>query len=196
MSSVETPAADTSAIVPQRPVWQSAIVVLIVLFTLSEAVYLVLGGIAKTCLAPLATCGPWVTEASRPLFAYYATESGANMFSNTFSIGLPGFNNIFYLFVAGVLADFLGILLATAAASILIGFLVVWGFLAISAKQGVALRLVLAIGFAIGWFAFYNYTEASVYGADFLPLARMRYLEIPIGAASLFVASFFALRRG
>lgn len=180
---------------PQPPAWQSALIVLAVLFALSETVYLVLGGIAKMCLAEGATCGTLAMGISNALFAGGTNESGVPVFSNIFSIGLPGFNNLFYLFIAGFGIDSADQMLSTVAASVIVGFLVVWGYVAMSAKRSTGLRLLLAIAFAIGWWLFYNGVEASVYKAEFVSLISARYLEIPIGTISLFVASFFVSRR-
>ncbi|MGV3548366.1 hypothetical protein [Rhizobium sp.] len=195
MNNGESISANPVAAPHQKPAWMTAVIVLVVLLLLSEVAYVVLGGIAKMCLAEGANCGPLVTGISRSLFTPYDSEGGVKLLSSTFSIGLPGFNNLFYLFVGGVVAEFLVMLLTTTAASLLIGFLIVWGYVVMSGGRNVAIQLLLAVAFAIGWFGFYNYTEASVYGADFLPLAEMRYLEIPIAAASLFVASFFVRQR-
>jgi hypothetical protein len=180
----------------RRPAWRSALAVFAVLFTLSEGLYLILGSIAKTCLAPGAACGSLATGVSSAIFVNATNESGAPMLSNLISIGLPGFSNLFYLFLAGITIDDYGQLLATVAASVIIGFVVLWGYVAMIAKRGVAMRLVLAVAFAIGWWVLYNNTEASIYKVDFSSIAPSRYLEIPIAAISMFIASFFARRQG
>ena len=179
----------------RQPAWQTALVALGVLFTLSEAVYLVLGHIAKRCLAEGTACAPLVNSISGALFVNATNESGAPMFSNVLAIGLPGFNNLFYALVAGIGVDYFGQFLASAAASLIIGILILWGYFALAAGRGPATRFLIAIVFAIGWCLFYNGTEASIFGADFISLVSSRYPEVPIGVASLFIASLFAHRR-
>jgi hypothetical protein len=178
-----------------RPAWQTAIIVLPVLFTLSEALYLALGATAKTCLAEGAACGPLARTVSNALFVNATGESGASVLDNAFSVGLPGFNNLFYIFLAGIGIDYFLPLLATAAASVIIGFVVLWGYFAMTAKRSVPMKLLLAIAFAIGWCVLYNNTEASVYKTEFVGLVSSRYLEIPIGAICIFIASFFVRRQ-
>jgi hypothetical protein len=178
-----------------RPAWQTALITLAVLFTLSEALYLVLGAMATICLAEGAACGPLAKTISNALFVNATGESGAPVLDSVFSVGLPGFNNLFYIFLAGIGIDYLAPLLATAAASVVIGFVVLWGYFAMTAKRGIAMKLLLAIAFAIGWCVLYNNTEASVYKTEFVGLVSARYLEIPIGAISIFIASFFVQRR-
>lgn len=195
MNSAKTSAADASATGLQRPAWQTAVIILAVLFALSETVYLVLGGVARICLAESAACGLLATGISQTLFVNATDVSGVPVFSNIFAIGLPGLNNLFYLFISGLGVDGIGQLLSTVAASVLIGFMITWGYVAASAGRGVMTRLLLASGFAVAWWVLYNNTEASVYTTSFLALASSRYLEIPLGTFSLFVASFFAGRR-
>lgn len=178
----------------QRPAWQTALVVLSVLFALSETIYLVLGAIAKTCLAEGATCGAFANALSNALFVNATGQSGTPVLDNTFSIGLPGFNNLFYLLLAGISINDFGPLLATVAASVIIGFLILWGYFATAANRDAMIRLSLAIAFGAGWWVLYNNTEASVYKTEFVALASSRYLEIPIGAISMFLASFFMKR--
>ena len=193
MNSGQISSEDAS--ISLRPAWQAALIVLAVLFAVSEIVYLVLGGIAKACLVEGAACGALGMDISNALFVNATDVSGVPVFSNIFAIGLPGFNNLFYLFISGLGIDGMDQLLSTVAASVIIGFLVLWGCFAASARRGVMMRLLLAIVFALGWWVLYNNTEASVYKTDFLTLAFMRYLEIPVGAISLFVASFLVLPR-
>lgn len=193
--SGETSSAPTSTLPPQRPAWQTALIVLTVLFAVSEAVYLVLGSIARTCMAEGAACGPLAAGTSNALFVNAVDPGGGATLMNAFAIGLPGFNNLFYLFISGFGIDTAQQLLSTVAASIIIGFLVLWGYFTTSVNRSAGLRLLLAVGFAIGWWVLYNGTEASVYKSEFLGLIFSRYLEIPVGAVSMFVASFFVGHR-
>ena len=192
MTSGKISAAELQA--AGQPAWQTTLVAFGLLFTLSEATYLILGTIAKRCLAQGATCEPFVNAVGGALFVNATNESGAPMFSNALAIGLPGFNNLFYALVTGIGVDYFGQFLASAAASVIIGVLVLWGYFALTAGRGQAMRLLIAIAFAIAWCLFYNGTEASIFGADFVSLVSTRYLEVPVGAASLFIASLFAHR--
>lgn len=196
MNIEDTPSAQATLARNERPIWPTALIALAVLFALSEASYMLLGVLAQRCLDKVSACGQAVGAMSDALFLYATTESGAPSFMVKFSFGLPGFNNLFYTILSGVAIDELGKFMATVAISLLAGFLVIWGFLAAAAGRGIAMKLLLAIAFALGWFALYNKAEASVYGTEFIASISARYLEIPIAAISLLIVSLFARRRG
>lgn len=181
---------------PQRPAWQTALVALAVLLAMSEGAYLLLGAIGKRCLADGAGCGQTTATMSNALFANAAGDGGGQVFTVAFSFGLPGFNNLFYLLFGTIGTGEMGDFLATVAASLLIGFVVLWGHVAAAAGRGIVVTLLLAIGCSLGWFALYNNMEASVFGVSFMELIPLRYLEVPVAAASLFAVSLLAPRSG
>ena len=171
-----------------------ALVALAALFVLSEALYLSAGMGAKTCIDSLTGCRAITEWLWDIFFMYVENDRGIQVFVVKTSFGLPGFNNIFYLILGDVLTDEPGKFLATVAASILVGFLALWGYLATSAHRGAMMKLLLAVIFAIGWFALYNNAEASVYGVDVFATAMRRASEIPIAAISLLAVSLLTQR--
>lgn len=189
-----TSSPDTVQARAQRPAWQTALIALAVLLALSEGAYLLLGTIAKGCIAEISACGQVTGPLSTALFANATNENGTQALIVLFSFGLPGFNNLFYLLLGSISISQMGNFLATVAASVLIGFLVLWGYVAAVTGRGILMKLLLAVGFSIGWFALYNNTEASVFGVGLTDLVLSRYLEMPIAAVSLFAVSFFARR--
>jgi hypothetical protein len=175
----------------ERPAWQTALVALAILFFISEAAYLLAGFGAKSCSDDAVNCrhiASWLYEI---FFTHATNEAGMQVFVVKTSFGLPGFNNLFYAILGNGLAEAPGKFLATVAASILVGFLAIWGYLATSAGRGVMVRLLLAIAFAIGWFVFYNNAEASVFRLDFFETVAQRTLEIPVATISLLLVSLF-----
>lgn len=179
----------------QHPAWRTALIALAVLLVLSEAAYLFAGMRAKICIDSLTSCVP-INEWLYGIFFMYAeSTNGAPAFMVKTSFGLPGFNNIFYIVLGNALMDQPGQFLATVAASLLVGFLALWGYLALGAQRGALMKLLFAAFFAIGWFALYNNAEASIFGADFFVLAGQRYWEIPVAFVSLLLVSLLARRR-
>jgi hypothetical protein len=57
------------------------------------------------------------------------------------------------------------------------------------------MRLLLAVVFAVIWFALYTGAELSLFGGEFSGVFQMRYFEIVTTTLALFITSFFVSRR-
>jgi hypothetical protein len=177
-----------------RPAWRTALVALAVLFAISEMAYLLIGLGAKSCSDDAANCRHIVSWFYEIFITHAVNEIQMEEMVVRTSFGLPGFNNLFYVILGNIMFYQPDKFLLSAAASVIVGFLALWGYLATSTGRGAMMKLLLAIIFAIGWFVLYNNAEASVYDVDVFATAMRRAAEIPIAAISLLLVSLLTRR--
>ncbi|MDB5531722.1 MAG: hypothetical protein JWO28_37 [Hyphomicrobiales bacterium] len=83
----------------------------------------------------------------------------------------------------------------TVVIAYLVGFIAIFGSLHMAAGRGLLIHLLLAMVFAVIWFALYTSAELSLFGGEFTGVFQMRYFEIVVATLALFVTSLFAARR-
>ena len=199
MSSIEaSPGQSISR--RQRPIWHAALIVLVALLILSESAYLLAGMGAKGCIDSyripgIGRCEHITAWPSHIFFAYAENAKGIEVFAINTSLGLPGFNTLFYMVLGSVDADMWFPFIMSGLAALLVAFLALWGFLTMSAGRGALMKLLIAGLFAAGWVAFNTVVEASIYSSSFMSMLPTRYFEIAVAFLSLAVVALFARRR-
>lgn len=122
---------------------------------------------------------------SRSFFMLSDGPDGAPRIYNILAFGLPGLNNLFYTFINPTDPGEMPKFLQTVAISLLVALMMIAGFLATGRGRGMFMKFLLAIAFAVAWFALYNNAEFSIYGGDFWYMVRTRFTEIPIATVAL-----------
>jgi hypothetical protein len=164
---------------------RTALVALLILGSLSEALYLGLGLIATRCLTEGGGCHVALDILSRALFIAGVAEDGTPRIYNAYSFGLPGFNNLFYTWLSPVSATEQTKFAETVAVSLVAGFMAIAGFLATARGRSGVAKFGLAILFGIAWFLLYNLAEFSIFKADALLMLPSRAPEVPIATLAL-----------
>ena len=179
----------------QNSLWSLSLIILAVLAAISEGVYLGLGSVAYACAANERLCNTPMGAIARPLFETSVIPGRGTYLYSLYSIGLPGLNNLFYLFYGYFDAGNQVRFVETIAISLLVGWLSIFVFLSASRGRGLVLRLILAFACAVGWFVLYNAAELSIFGGSFSTIVPVRAIEIAITTVCLMIASLVVERR-
>jgi hypothetical protein len=181
----------------QRPIWQVALIALVVLLVISEVVLLLIAMVAKSSIDGGATAHDGLMGAlSNAFFMYSASDNGPPVFMSKGFCLLPGFNTLYYLVFGVVEAQFLMPFITSGLAALLVAMFALVGYLTMAASRGVAMTLLFALLFAVSWVVLYTGAEASMFGSSFWNTIGEHLLEIPTAFISLLAVSFFARRRG
>lgn len=186
--------AGTTAAPARHSILITALVALAVLGVLSEAAYLTLAAAPYYCVADGRFCDTFLADVARPLFDAVKAEDGRVNAYNIFAFGLPGLNNIYFLLFTVIEPAMMWKFGQTVVIAYLVGFMAIFGFLHMAAGRGLFIRLLLAMVFAVIWFALYTGAELSLFGGEFAGVFQMRYFEIVTTTLTLFITSFFVSR--
>lgn len=175
------------------PTWQVALIALVILGGLSETAYVLVGMVADACFVEDINC-EHVSEILG--YAFFEVEPGGSRGKYVYprgGLGLPGFSNAFHFVVGTANSSPLKSLLP-AAISVIVGFLMIAGFLSRARGGRLPSKLGLAIVFATGWFLLYNLIDMLIFRIDVSEALMQRYPEIPVSAIGLLIVSLFVRR--
>jgi len=179
----------------QRPIWQMALITLIILFVVSELGFLMIAMVARSAIDSGATAHDGLLGAlSNAFFVYGESSSGARIFMAKGFFLLPGFNSAYYLLFGLVEPLYTIPFITSGLAALLIAMFVLAAYLTLSAGKSVATKLLLALFFAVGWVLVYAAAEASMFAAAFWTNMNEHWLEIPATFICLILVSVFTRR--